>query len=176
MEFEYIVGDIKTNIPWNRPTKKVIAEWYEEYKNIEGVSNYSLHIGGGTVNNKETWDVDLILLGKKENKNYREIRYILEESIKKGFDLKLLIDIFYKTALCTGSKTIEEHTKLKTWNKWSKKRLGVYTSKTYDESELISEGLWKYISIPKWTYKQMESKQYKLISMPIEDYLLTKYL
>lgn len=172
MEFEYTIGDITTNVPWLRPTKESLLEWYKEYRNIKGVDNYTLHLGGGLLNNKKTWDVDLILLAKKQEPDYKEITHILEESIKKGFELRLLIDIFYKTALCTGKKSVEEHTKYRTWNKVTKLRRGKTTSKTYNKSELVYEGLYKVISVPNWTYEKIKDGDYSMYSLPIDEYFL----
>lgn len=64
MDFYYRYGTVETTIPWNRPTWEVFYQWWDEVKHLEGVDDYDIYITAGALYDiKNTWDIDLIILG-----------------------------------------------------------------------------------------------------------------
>ena len=99
--FYYRKGDILTNDPWHRPSAETFDNWLEEWSKTSGLNNYNVYLTGAFCQNYffnrniDTWDVDVTLEVKPEaNINYYDLKHILEQGIKIGFQKKLLIDIF----------------------------------------------------------------------------------
>ena len=99
--FYYRKGDVSTDIPWKRPSKISFNKWLNEWSKINGINKYDLYLVGAFCQNYflnknlKTWDIDITLLKKsnKTNIDFIELKNILDEAIKIGFEKKLLIDI-----------------------------------------------------------------------------------
>ena len=101
--FYYRKGDVSTDIRWKRPSKTPFNKWLNEWSKTPGVNKYDLYLTGGFCQNYclnknlKTWDIDISLVKKSHitNIDFIELKNILDEAIKIGFEKKLLIDIKY---------------------------------------------------------------------------------
>lgn len=171
--FKYVIGEHITDTPWQRPQKGRITDWWEEFKVLQGVENYSFYIGGAVANNVRTWDVDIIMIKEKDNNNYEEIKFLLNEAMRIGFKHKQLLDIFCDESLMTEAPR-DNNFKIRTWigsEKHYNGEVKINKTKT-DDTELIP-GLWKCVAHKPltWTHEKIKDGTYKTICMPIEEYL-----
>jgi hypothetical protein len=97
-------GDIETTIPWHRPKLETVKEWFKEFSTSSGLEHYEIYLvgnfaeitfGGAPLT---TWDVDVVLVADNIRDN-SELKAIMDNAIKLGFENKLLIDIYYNDAL-----------------------------------------------------------------------------
>jgi hypothetical protein len=101
--FYYKRGDIEVINPWERPSAISFESFLKDFKQIEGIQNYQIYVVGAFCENyylgtqRETWDVDLILIGNVIN--YIELKNILNQSIEIGFRHNILIDIVWRDSL-----------------------------------------------------------------------------
>tara|TARA_Y100000296_G_scaffold87448_1_gene134635 strand:- start:900 stop:1625 length:726 start_codon:yes stop_codon:yes gene_type:complete len=96
-EFEYIKGAARTNIPWFRPQAHRLNLWKEEFFKIPGVDKYKFWICGGVLENRATWDTDILVTGKVTS--YMELQNIMVSATQLGLDLRQLIDINWNDSL-----------------------------------------------------------------------------
>lgn len=89
---------ITTNIPWKTPTIPNIKETWNSLKDIYNFDGYNVYIAGGYAeyyhnsNNPKTMDLDLCFIPNSEELDYSQIKGILDDSAKIGFQNRLLID------------------------------------------------------------------------------------
>jgi hypothetical protein len=141
MNFEYKIGDIKTNTPWFRPDKKRLKNWYLDFQQIPGTEKYS-YLAGDSLLNTETWDADIIVVGKIND--YLELKNLLVEGIKLGFKHLQLVDIFYLSNTIDYEKEFQPFYKIRPWKGYTKIRKGkVETEKEFRYTKEIIEGLFK---------------------------------
>jgi len=142
MRFEYKIGDIVTNTRWERPNKGLLYKWYQKFLQIPGVEKYEIYVGSALFKIKNTWDVDIILLG--EIKDYNEFKNILDQSMILGFENRQLIDIFHSNQLWYFSEEWKETTKIRNWKNLSKEINGnIVSTKNLANSEELIPGLYK---------------------------------
>ena len=99
--FYYRLGNIVTDSPWNIPSIESFDNWLNEWSKTPGLNNYDVYLTGAFCQNYffnktiDTDDIDVTLVIKPDvNINYYELRHILEQGVKIGFQTNLLIDIF----------------------------------------------------------------------------------
>ena len=101
--FYYKRGDIEVTDPWERPNNINFESFLKDFKKIKGIENYQVYLVGAFCENyylgtqRETWDVDLILIG--EIKDYLKLKNILNRAMKIGFKHNILIDIAWRNSL-----------------------------------------------------------------------------
>ena len=101
--FYYKRGDIEVTDPWERPNNINFESFLKDFKKIKGIENYQVYLVGAFCENyylgtqRETWDVDLILIG--EIKDYLKLKNILNRAMKIGFKHNILIDIAWRNIL-----------------------------------------------------------------------------
>ncbi len=105
MSFYYKFGTVETTVAWNRPTEEVFNEWWEEFKTIDGVSEFDFYLSGSFLNPENipnTWDVDIIVTGPI--KRFTTLSDILTKGRELGFQKKIFIDLFYYASIdfCYG--------------------------------------------------------------------------
>ena len=100
--FYYRAGNISTKTNWSLPTKLAFNKWLNKWSKTTGLINYNVYLTGGFCEkyflneDLQTPDIDLLITPvKKTNIKYTELKNILEQAIKIGFNNKLLIDIWY---------------------------------------------------------------------------------
>tara|TARA_Y100000310_G_C20137397_1_gene558674 strand:+ start:84 stop:320 length:237 start_codon:yes stop_codon:yes gene_type:complete len=62
-KFEYIKGAATTTTPWFRPDPEFLNLWKEDFFKIKGVENYKFWIYGGSLEDWQTWDIDIVAIG-----------------------------------------------------------------------------------------------------------------
>lgn len=101
--FYYKRGDIEVTNPWERPNNINFESFLKDFKKIKGIEDYQVYLVGAFCENyylntqRETWDVDLILIG--EIKNHLKLKNILNKAMEIGFKYNLLIDIAWRSNL-----------------------------------------------------------------------------
>tara|TARA_R110000824_G_scaffold79076_2_gene199345 strand:+ start:644 stop:1240 length:597 start_codon:yes stop_codon:yes gene_type:complete len=98
-KFEYIKGPTKTTTPWFRPDPELLNLWKEDFFKIPHVNKYKYWIYGGSLEDWQTWDIDIVMIGASSD--YEEVENILIASTQLGFKYRQLIDINwvdYKTS------------------------------------------------------------------------------
>ena len=101
--FYYKRGDIEVTDPWERPNNINFESFLKDFKKIKGIEDYQVYLVGAFCENyylgtqRETWDVDLILIG--EIKDYLKLKNILNRAMKIGFKHSLLVDISWRNSL-----------------------------------------------------------------------------
>ena len=91
MNFEYVKGQVKTNVPWVRPCPHRLNKWKENFFKIPHVNKYKFWVCGGVTQLWETWDIDILATGKINE--YSEIENIMISATQIGFEYRQLIDI-----------------------------------------------------------------------------------
>ena len=173
--FYYKRGNVFTKTGWDLPSKTIFNIWLKKFSNLFGINNYNVYLTGAFCQNYflnenlETYDIDVIIVPQKDTViNYVELKNILDEGSKIGFELNLLIDIrCYPSGYEHGGKweKIEEFnlititnykkiTKISPEENWEETLLGTIT-------ELIP-GLYQVINDPKHNWKKFKSKNYKI--------------
>tara|TARA_R100000773_G_C4171343_1_gene84920 strand:- start:107 stop:631 length:525 start_codon:yes stop_codon:yes gene_type:complete len=99
--FYYRLGNIVTYVPWCIPSIEAFDKWLNEWSKTPGLNKYNVYLTGAFCQNYffnktiDTDDIDVTLEVKQGvSINYYELRHILEQGIKIGFQKNLLIDIF----------------------------------------------------------------------------------
>ena len=83
-------GNLEFTLTKKIPTDKMFQQWKQEFLSIPEVNNYKVWLTGGFLEDWETNDVDLILTGKP---NYKEVKNLLYQARIIGVKYGLLIDI-----------------------------------------------------------------------------------
>ena len=166
MNFYYSRGDISTNIPWVQPSIDTFHKWLNKWSRTPHVNDYSVYLTGGFCQNYfynrtlDTWDIDVILKADpKVDINYSNLKNILGQGIKIGFENRLLIDIYLVGEIPTEEKfswkkvlygrTIVKQTPFESWQEDLNGRI----------TELIP-GLYQSIKNPIKQYNKYISKGY----------------
>jgi len=91
-KFYYKKGPIEVTRPWQRPTWDKFLQWQKDFFKIDGVEKYKVWLCGGFLkNNKNTWDIDIVLTGVPE---YSKLGRIMIEGTEIGFErYNILFDI-----------------------------------------------------------------------------------
>ena len=94
--FEFKIGNIKTNTPWESPRTDTFKGWWNAFNRDVDLSNYKVYLVGSFAENIyganiPTMDVDIVL--RNEVKNYYELKNILDTAMILGFQRNLFIDI-----------------------------------------------------------------------------------
>lgn len=161
--FEYKVGDLSTNQPWDRPNKTYLQNWYKEINNLPGFKDYEYWVGQSLFN-ITTWDVDIVMIG--EIKDYNILKNILTTSKSLGFKHLQLIDIFHSDQLWDFSQPFKPFTKIRSWNYLTKSINGIIKEEyKVENSEEIIPGLFKKTyNAPttswNWGKQKFEDKTY----------------
>jgi hypothetical protein len=87
---KFKVGKLTFTLPNNKPTDEMFQQWKHEFFSMPGTKNYNVWLTGGYLEDCETTDIDLILTGKP---NYKEVRNLLHQARIIGVKYGLLIDI-----------------------------------------------------------------------------------
>ena len=87
---KFKVGKLTFTLPNNKPTDEMFQQWKHEFFSMTGTKNYNVWLTGGYLEDWETTDIDLILTGKP---NYKEVRNLLHQARIIGVKYGLLIDI-----------------------------------------------------------------------------------
>lgn len=141
MQFEYKIGEVKTNTPWFRPDKERLKKWYTDFSKIPGTEKYT-YLAGDSLLTTETWDADIMVVGEIED--YLELKNILVEGIRLGFKHLQLVDIFYCSYVFTYEEGFKPFYKIRPWKGYTKIRDGeIEIDKEYRYTEEIVEGLFK---------------------------------
>ena len=141
MEFEYSIGELKTNIPWFPPDKERLQKWYEHFSKLPGFEKYN-YLAGDSLLNTETWDVDIMVTGEVDD--YLELKNLLMEGIRLGFENLQLVDIFYCSNVFTYEEGFQPYYKLRPWKGYTKIRDGeVEIDKEFRYTEEVIDGLFK---------------------------------
>lgn len=108
MDFYYSYGPVETTTPWDRPTWDTFYEWWDEFKQLEGVSDYEFYISGSSlVDIENTWDIDVIVTGNI--KDFVSLSRLIQRGRELGFEKKIYIDMIYYNSIefCYGELTEE---------------------------------------------------------------------
>ncbi len=140
MSFSFTIGDITTTTPWERPDKTKLNAWYDDFKKVAGFGSYT-YLAGDALFNTETWDADIIVTGSITTNT--ELRNLLREGIRLGFEHKQLVDIFYVNNTFTYQGGFESFYKLRTWQSYRKTENSVVTLDETVTSQQIISGLYK---------------------------------
>lgn len=140
MSFSFTIGDITTTTPWQRPDRTKLNAWYNDFQKVAGFGSYNYFAGHALFNN-ETWDADIIVTGSITTNT--ELRNLLREGTRLGFEHEQLIDIFYVNNTFTFKEGFESFYKLRTWKTQSKTENSVVTLDETVTSEQIISGLYK---------------------------------
>lgn len=169
--FYYQKGDISTTIPWEKPSIFTFNKWLKEWSFTPGINEYEIFLAGAFCQNYylneniDTWDIDLILIGKIQN--YFTLKNILNEAIRIGFKHNLLIDIFWRDHLPED-------------NLWSQEKVITYTSvikqspndfwnqPVHGQITKLIPGLYKVKHSSERAYNKFISKNYTLNYKKIE--------
>ena len=169
--FYYKRGDIEVTNPWERPNNINFESFLKDFKKIKGIYNYQVYLVGAFCENyylgtqRETWDVDLILIG--EISNYIELKNILNQSIEIGFRHNILVDIAWRDSLPN-------------LNVFSPKKIITYTNAIQHTTETnwsqvvegnikeILSGLYYVEFSPDKAYNKFKTKGYTLSYKKLE--------
>ena len=166
--FYYKKGDIVTTDPWYRPSSETFNGWLKEWSKISYIKDYEVYLTGAFCENYffngniSTWDIDIFLKAKQKNNiNYKNLKYILEEGIKIGFKRKLLVDIYCLGECPTNENfsyekivPFKEIVKKSETESWEWNCVGNITE--------LTQGLYLIIKDPIEQYNKYISKNYNV--------------
>ena len=91
-------GDISTTIAWDRPNLYNLIKWRDTLFNLHnGLDGIGVFLVGGFAEylhnptNPLTWDVDVCFI-VDESIDYKRIKTILDDSLRIGLDIGILLD------------------------------------------------------------------------------------
>ena len=84
------LGSLEFILDTKSPTDEMFNQWRDEFLSLSQTDNYKVWITGGWLEDWETNDIDVILTGKP---NYKEVRNLLYQARIIGVKYGLLIDI-----------------------------------------------------------------------------------
>ncbi len=87
---KFKIGKLTFTLPNNKPTDELFQQWKQEFLSVPETNNYKVWLTGGYLEDWETTDIDLILTGKP---NHKEVRNLLHQARIIGVKYGLLIDI-----------------------------------------------------------------------------------
>lgn len=97
-------GDVSTLTEFYIPSSGRVEKWWSEFKNTPGLEKYDAYFIGNFaekvfgVSELGTSDVDVVLVGNIKGE-FAELKNILDEAMRIGFENELLVDIFYNDKL-----------------------------------------------------------------------------
>ena len=167
---KYKLGSLEFILSKKIPTDEMFNQWREEFLSLPETNNYKVWITGGWLEEWETTDIDIILTGKP---NLKEVKNLLYQARIIGVKHSLLIDIShwdtepiyiyenFPSAWGVGSG-IEKYV-VEKLNIDFKLFINDELIKEVKEYEKVIEGLYRY----KFTYptKKQLTRDYK--SKPI---------
>ena len=83
-------GNLEFTLTKKIPTDEMFQQWKQEFFSMPEVNNYKVWLTGGYLEDWESNDIDLILTGKP---NYKEVKNLLYQARIIGVKYGLLIDI-----------------------------------------------------------------------------------
>ena len=86
----YKLGSLEFTLSKKIPTDEMFNQWREEFVSLPETNNYKISITGGWLEEWETTDIDIILTGKP---NLKEVKNLLYQARIIGVKYGLLIDI-----------------------------------------------------------------------------------
>jgi len=87
---KFRLGKLEFTLIEKPPTQELFDKWKDDFLSLSETNNYKVWLTGGFLEDWETNDIDLILTGKP---NYQEIRNLLYQARILGVKYGLLIDI-----------------------------------------------------------------------------------
>jgi hypothetical protein len=169
--FYYKRGDIEITDPWERPNNINFESFLNDFKKIKGIKDYQVYLVGAFCENyylnteRETWDVDLILIG--EIKDYLKLKNILNRAMKIGFKHSLLVDISWRSSLPNLNLFSQE--KVITYTNAEQYTLETEWKQSVEgEIKEILSGLYYVKFNPIKAYNKFISKNYTLSYKKIE--------
>jgi hypothetical protein len=179
MSFYCKIGDIETTIPWNRPNLTTLKEWYLDWVNTPGINNFEIYVVGNFAENVwggsefETWDCDIVLIG--DITNNIELKNIMNEAVRIGFEKRILIDIWHNSSLL-NFEVFSPLIQTRSFLTFHKEKDGEIYTHTFSHFKEIEGGLYQAsITTPsKSCIKAMDRYKegtYGGIQKPIEEIL-----
>lgn len=169
--FYYKRGDIEVTNPWERPNNINFESFLRDFKKIKGIEDYQVYLVGAFCENyylgtqRETWDVDLILIG--EISDYIELKNILNQSIEIGFKHSLLIDIAWRDSLPNLNLVSQE--KVITYTDAIQHTIDTKWSQVVEgEIKELLSGLYYVKFNPDKAYNKFINKNYTLLYKKLE--------
>ncbi len=141
MSFEFTIGDLTTTTPWQRPDRTKLNAWYDDFQEVAGFSSYTILAGDALFTNPDTWDADIIVTGSITTNT--ELRNLLREGMRLGFEHEQLVDIFYIDNVFTYRDGFSPFYKLRTWQTCTKTENGVQTLNHNVGGTQVINGLYK---------------------------------
>lgn len=90
-------GNIDVEFEWDRPSWSKFSKFKVDLLNEEYVDNFEVFLCGGFLNNKDTWDIDIILTNEKNELELEKLENLLFKLTKLCFDkYNMLLDIQYQ--------------------------------------------------------------------------------
>lgn len=178
------IGDIETHTPWVRPDITRLNAWYETWSLTPGFEDYEAYFVGNFAEKQfgsstlDTWDVDVVLMNPTINNN-TELKHLMDEAVRIGFENEQLIDIYYNNKLL-DFKSFKPLKQVRAFNHFHKNRNGeVYDYYVKgDEVTELDGPLWE-IFHPKPSksvikaYKRKEEGNYEGIQMRLSSEIFT---
>ena len=87
---KFNIGNLEFTLDRKPPTQKMFNNWKGEYLSLPETNNYKVWLTGGFIEDWETNDIDIILTGKP---NYKEIKNLLYQARIIGVKYGLVVDI-----------------------------------------------------------------------------------
>ena len=87
---KYKIGNLEFTLVKKSPNQSSFKKWKDEFLSLPKINNYKVWLTGGFLEGWETNDIDLILTGKP---NYEEVKNLLYQARIIGVKYGLLIDI-----------------------------------------------------------------------------------
>jgi hypothetical protein len=148
------IGENITTKGWKRPEYNLIYAWWNSFQKTKYLDQFEIWICGGVLEGVKTMDVDIILTG--DFKYPEDLKNILNEGIRLGFDHGLLIDISWQNRLWGFKKNFQPYKKIRSYNK---------IEKYLDEGDIILEyegkEIYPGLFHKEWLEKNKTWKKYK---------------
>lgn len=118
------MGSITTTNRLYPPSNDRVESWWAKFKLVLGVEKYEVNFVGNFAEQVfgicklPTFDVDIVLIGKI--KDEEELKFILDESARIGFEHHLLMDTFHNAKKFHSNKP-ELQVAYRSWKYWYRK-------------------------------------------------------
>jgi len=86
----YKIGNLEFNLIKKSPTQELFNKWKDDFLSLPETNNYKVWLTGGFLEDWETKDVDIILTGKP---NYQEVKNLLYQARIIGIKYGIMVDI-----------------------------------------------------------------------------------